>query len=124
ALLWHRLMGTNVLSISHDSSPYLCTYAHCSKEGELTSKEINTLNLMDSLKRKEYHLTPKDGNIQSDVVFLNGTPLKLTKSKKIPELKPKIVDPSSFSPIKVAPHSIVFVQMDDFNALACAPPTK
>ncbi|XLS50480.1 hypothetical protein HN51_011157 [Arachis hypogaea] len=33
ALLWHRLMGTKVLSISHDSSPYLRTYAHCSKKG-------------------------------------------------------------------------------------------
>ncbi|RYR68902.1 hypothetical protein S83_007536 [Arachis hypogaea] len=78
---------------------------------------------MDSLKRKEYHLTPKDENIQSDVVLLNGTPLKLTKSKKIPKLKPKIVDASSSS-IKVAPHSIVFVQINNFNAPACAPPTK
>ncbi|KAL1320518.1 hypothetical protein AAHE18_14G061500 [Arachis hypogaea] len=153
ALLWHRLMGTNVLSISHDSSPYLRTYAHCSKQGsgitlllinmenstsfdvslvndmnlypeELASEGINTVNLMDSLKREEYHLTPKDGNIQSDVVLLNGTPLELTKSKEIPELKPKIVDASSSSPIKVAPHSIVFVQINNFNAPACAPPTK
>ncbi|KAL1325120.1 hypothetical protein AAHE18_13G138800 [Arachis hypogaea] len=170
ALLWHRLMGTNVLSISHDSSPYLRTYTHCSKKGsgitlllinmekstsfnvflvndmnlypeELASEEKEKeeeeeekekeeeeeeeekLNLMDSLKKEEYHLTPKDGNIQSDVVLLNGTPLELTKSKKIPELKPKIVDASS-SPIKVAPHSIVFVQINNFNAPACAPPTK
>ncbi|KAL1358774.1 hypothetical protein AAHE18_04G058200 [Arachis hypogaea] len=154
ALLWHRLMGTNVLSISRDSSPYLRTYAHCSKQGsgitlllinmenstsfdvslvndmnlypeELASEGINTgLNLMDSLRREEYHLTPKDGNIQSDIVLLNGTPLELTKSKEIPELKPKIIDASSSSPIKVAPHSIVFVQINNFNAPACAPPTK
>ncbi|KAL4380686.1 hypothetical protein S83_011417 [Arachis hypogaea] len=79
---------------------------------------------MDSLRREEYHLTPKDGNIQSDIVLLNGTPLELTKSKEIPELKPKIIDASSSSPIKVAPHSIVFVQINNFNAPACAPPTK
>ncbi|QHO29024.1 Heparanase-like protein [Arachis hypogaea] len=91
---------------------------------ESASEGINTANLMDSLKREEYHLTPKDGNIQSDVVLLNGTPLELTKSKEIPELKPKIVDASSSSPIKVAPHSIVFVQINNFNAPACAPPTK
>ncbi|KAL2319972.1 hypothetical protein Fmac_028941 [Flemingia macrophylla] len=35
--------------------------------------------------REEYHLTPKDGNIQSDVVLLNGTPLQLTKSLDIPK---------------------------------------
>ncbi|XLS85052.1 hypothetical protein HN51_035218 [Arachis hypogaea] len=135
ALLWHRLMGTNVLSISHDSSPYLRTYTHCSKKRSgitllLINMEkstsfnvflVNDMNLYP--EEEEYHLTPKDGNIQSDVVLLNGTPLELTKSKKIPELKPKIVDASS-SPIKVAPHSIVFVQINNFNAPACAPPTK
>ncbi|KAL1362956.1 hypothetical protein AAHE18_03G116700 [Arachis hypogaea] len=135
ALLWHRLMGTKVLSISHDSSPYLRTYAHCSKKGNgitllLINMEkwtsfnvflVNDMNLYPD--EKEYHLTPKDENIQSDVVLLNGTPLKLTKSKKIPKLKPKIVDASSSS-IKVAPHSIVFVQINNFNAPACAPPTK
>ncbi|MED6219845.1 hypothetical protein PIB30_039504 [Stylosanthes scabra] len=133
-------------------SPYLRTYAHCSKQGsgitlllinmenstsfnvslvndmnlfpEEFASEGNRFNLMSSLKREEYHLTPKDGNIQSDVVLLNGTPLKLTKSMEIPELKPKIVDAAAASPIKVAPHSIVFVQINDFKAPACAPPTK
>ncbi|PNX86585.1 heparanase-like protein 1-like, partial [Trifolium pratense] len=33
ALLWHRLMGSKVLSVSHEGSPYLRTYAHCSKKG-------------------------------------------------------------------------------------------
>ncbi|KAK7304670.1 hypothetical protein VNO77_42555 [Canavalia gladiata] len=33
ALLWHRLMGKKVLAISTDiSSPFLRTYAHCSKD--------------------------------------------------------------------------------------------
>ena len=68
--------------------------------------------------REEYHLTPKNGNIQSDVVLLNGTPLVLTSSSDIPELNPKLVD--SDSPIKVAPDSIVFVAMRDFRAPACA----
>ncbi|KAK8465847.1 hypothetical protein PHAVU_009G190797 [Phaseolus vulgaris] len=33
ALLWHRLMGKKVLTVSSDvSSPFLRTYAHCSKD--------------------------------------------------------------------------------------------
>jgi heparanase 1 len=75
-------------------------------------------NSMDQQMREEYHLTPKDGNIQSDVVLLNGTPLKLTESLDIPDLKPVMV--SSSSPIKVGPQSIVFVNLKGFKAPACA----
>lgn len=69
-------------------------------------------------KREEYHLTPKDGNIQSDVVLLNGKALRLTKSKDIPALEPVLVDP--FSPITVAADSIVFARLGYLNAPACA----
>jgi heparanase 1 len=75
-------------------------------------------NSTDKQMREEYHLTPKDGNIQSDVVLLNGIPLKLTENLDIPELKPIFV--SSSSPIIVGPDSIVFVHLKDFNAPACA----
>ncbi|KAK4479814.1 hypothetical protein RD792_015352 [Penstemon davidsonii] len=143
ALLWHRLMGKNVLSTSHNSSPYLRVYSHCSKNSagisvliinmsNSTSFDIsveNDINLYpegrtlmeegeDKIPREEYHLTPKDGNIQSDVLLLNGSPLKLTESSDIPEMNPKLVDASL--PIKVAPDSIVFVTINGFNAPACA----
>ncbi|KAL2319978.1 hypothetical protein Fmac_028947 [Flemingia macrophylla] len=110
ALLWHRLMGSKVLLVSHEGSPFLRAYAHCSKKGPgVTMLLINMsnsttfnvslvddMNLYPILKtrsgrgqktmREEYHLTPKDGNIQSDVVLLNGTPLQiLTKSLDIPK---------------------------------------
>jgi hypothetical protein len=32
ALLWHRLMGTGVLSLDISGSPYLRPYAHCAKQ--------------------------------------------------------------------------------------------
>ncbi|KAL2319970.1 hypothetical protein Fmac_028939 [Flemingia macrophylla] len=67
--------------------------------------------------REEYHLTPKDGNIQSDVVLLNGTPLQLTKSLDIPKMKPQLVD-ASF-PITTKPDSIIFIRVERFNALTC-----
>lgn len=69
-------------------------------------------------KREEYHLTPKDGNIQSDVVLLNGTPLKLTDSSDIPAMNPMLVD--AYAPISVAAHSIVYVTIRDFHAPTCA----
>jgi heparanase 1 len=75
-------------------------------------------NSTDKQMREEYHLIPQDGNIQSDVVLLNGIPLKLTEKLDIPELKPIFV--SSSSPIKVGPDSIVFVHLKGFKAPACA----
>lgn len=68
--------------------------------------------------RQEYHLTPKDGDIHSAVVLLNGTPLKLTESLDIPTLEPKNV--SSTDPLKVAPSSFIFVTLPNFKAPACA----
>lgn len=68
--------------------------------------------------REEYHLTPKDGNIQSDVVLLNGVPLVLTESNDIPAMNPKLGDAAK--PINVAPDSIVFATLRGFNAPACA----
>ncbi|KAK1263807.1 Heparanase-like protein 1 [Acorus gramineus] len=32
ALLWHRVMGKRVLGVEHGGSPFLRTYAHCSKQ--------------------------------------------------------------------------------------------
>ncbi|KAK2388717.1 heparanase protein [Trifolium repens] len=80
-------------------------------------KTTSPSNSTDKQMREEYHLTPKDGNIQS-VVLLNGIPLKLTEKLDIPELKPIFV--SSSSPIKVGPDSIVFVHLKGFKAPACA----
>ncbi|CAN4124568.1 unnamed protein product [Withania somnifera] len=140
ALLWHKLMGKNVLSVTREGSPYLRTYAHCSKISHgITVLLINmdqsttfdvsvvddlniypdTVESVESIhQREEYHLTPKDGYVQSDVLLLNGTPLKLTSSLDIPEMNPKLVDPTL--PISVAPQSIVFVTLKGFQAPVCA----
>ncbi|KAJ4713133.1 Heparanase-like protein [Melia azedarach] len=48
ALLWHRLMGKGVLSIATDASPFLRSYAHCSKgRGGITLLLINLSNQTD-----------------------------------------------------------------------------
>lgn len=137
ALLWHRLMGTSVLFASHTGSPYLRAYSHCSKkttgiavlvinmsnsttfevlvedDSNLKNQEYNNAN-----EREEYHLTPKDANILSDVLLLNGAPLKLTEKFDIPAMKPKLVDAAL--PLKLSPHSIVYAVLKGFKAPACA----
>ncbi|VFQ71024.1 unnamed protein product [Cuscuta campestris] len=143
ALLWNKLMGKIVLGVSHDSSPYLRAYAHCSRHGSgVTVLLINMSNsttfevyARDDLnlypgnqaslqsvdnepEREEYHLSPDGGNIQTDVVLLNGTPLKITREFDIPALNPKLVDPAL--PITVQPDSIVFATLKGFRAPACA----
>ncbi|KAL9226141.1 hypothetical protein vseg_001988 [Gypsophila vaccaria] len=142
ALLWDRLMGKNVLATTHSGSPYLRAYSHCSKtQPGVTVMLINMSNsttfnvsLMndcnffpdpnmsikdaDMQQREEYHLTPKDGNIQSHVALLNGKPLMLNDTFDIPEIKPKFVN--STSPIRVEPLSFVFATIRNFQAPACA----
>ncbi|XP_060958743.1 heparanase-like protein 1 isoform X3 [Cannabis sativa] len=134
ALLWHRLMGKEVLAASHDGSPKLRAYSHCSKNKPgITLLLINFSNstffhVVISVypfqklserrsQREEYHLTAKNGYIQSDEVLLNGTPLQLTNSSDIPLMEPILVD--SYSPVCVAPDSFVFVVFKDKRAFAC-----
>ncbi|KAL3497330.1 hypothetical protein ACH5RR_040062 [Cinchona calisaya] len=151
ALLWHRLMGRNVLATNLTAIQKLRAYAHCSKHspgitvllinldanttvqvGVAVQKAIVSNNTsitpmqFQSRKwkfsfhrsmREEYHLTPKDGYIQSQTMLLNGKVLAVDSSGTIPPLEPKRVKASD--PITVAPFSIVFVQIPYFNVPAC-----
>lgn len=82
-------------------------------DSNLKNQEYKNAN-----EREEYHLTPKDGNILSDVLLLNGAPLKLTEKFDIPAMKPKLIDAAS--PLKLSPHSIVYAVLKGFKAPACA----
>ncbi|KAK9750635.1 hypothetical protein RND81_02G209600 [Saponaria officinalis] len=141
ALLWDRLMGNNVLATTHNGSPYLRAYSHCSKTQSgvsvmlinMSNSTTFTVSLMNDFnffsdpsmstkdvemqQREEYHLTPKDGNIQSQVVLLNGKSLRVNQSFDIPELKPKFVN--TISPITVMPQSFVFATITNFHAPVC-----
>ncbi|KAK1400063.1 Heparanase-like protein 3 [Heracleum sosnowskyi] len=73
---------------------------------------------IDSRKtRKEYHLTAKDGDLHSQTMLLNGSPLTLTPSGDIPSLVPVNVKLSD--PISVAPYSIAFVHLPNVVLPAC-----
>ncbi|THU74989.1 hypothetical protein C4D60_Mb04t39190 [Musa balbisiana] len=72
----------------------------------------------ESGSREEYHLTGKDKDHLSQTVLLNGIPLELTEDGEIPPLNPVYVPASS--PVHVAPLSIAFVVLPDFEAQACS----
>lgn len=71
-----------------------------------------------SISREEYHLTPKDGYLQSQTMVLNGTPLELTADGDIPNLNPILRDVNT--PIHMDPLSIAFVVFPNFDAPACS----
>ncbi|VVA34923.1 PREDICTED: heparanase [Prunus dulcis] len=69
--------------------------------------------------REEYHLTPKNRNLRSKTMVLNGAPLEITKDGNIPELEPAHV--LANSPLTISPLSIKFVVLPYFDAhYACA----
>ncbi|KAL3840735.1 hypothetical protein ACJIZ3_025326 [Penstemon smallii] len=150
ALLWHRLMGSYVLSTKFSGTKRIRAYAHCAKQSKGITVLLINLNrnttvegkidfngtLVDLHKhrhhdqrskvtrllpgnvREEYHLTPMDGNIQSQTVLLNGKALTVDSSGAIPALEPIMVNSSE--PIKVAPCSIVFVRIPNAAIPACS----
>ncbi|CAN1839774.1 Heparanase-like protein 1 [Linum perenne] len=141
ALLWHRLMGKTVLDVTSTASPYLRYYAHCSK-GRQQGITVLLINLSNStrfivndrlkksvswigseatdgsLLREEYHLSPKDGNLRSKIMLLNGNPLQLTEKGDIPKLEPMRYRLSS--PLYISSSSISFIVLPNFGAQACA----
>ncbi|CBI15157.3 unnamed protein product, partial [Vitis vinifera] len=136
ALLWHRLMGKGVLAVDSTASPFLRSYAHCSKGkagitlllinlSNQTTFQINVENSMnlnfkadEQLFREEYHLTPKDGYLRSQTMVLNGMPLELTDDGNIPSLNPVRLNLNA--PIFINPLSIAFIAFPNFDAPACA----
>jgi len=154
ALLWHRLMGENVLSTNFSGTKKIRAYAHCAKhspgitlllinldntttvEAKVAFNRTRTLRhkhkshghrsevvrqhprkkIID-MTREEYHLTPKDGNLHSQIVMLNGKILTVNSSGHIPPLEP--LNANSSAPITVAPFSIVFAHIPNVVLPAC-----
>ncbi|KAJ8751649.1 hypothetical protein K2173_025808 [Erythroxylum novogranatense] len=147
ALLWHRLMGRKVLSTSFSGTKKLRAYAHCSKvstgitlllinlDGNSTVKvrvssqsvtqivgrtkfaRMSRRSKVQEALRDEYHLTPKDGDLHSQTMVLNGKHLSVSSSGAIPSLDP--IKARLSDPITVAPLSIVFAHIANITLPAC-----
>ncbi|ESQ31810.1 hypothetical protein EUTSA_v10003960mg [Eutrema salsugineum] len=70
------------------------------------------------LNREEYHLSPKDGNLRSKIMLLNGIPLEPTITGDIPKLEP--IRHGVKSPVYINPLSISFIVLPTFDAPACS----
>ncbi|MFA6701116.1 MAG: hypothetical protein WCR12_01400 [Dysgonamonadaceae bacterium] len=109
ALLWNRLMGTQVYDAS-SSSEGVYLFAHNTKgdDAKITFLVINTSNDDKSIDApggaEIYALTAE--NLDSREVILNGTKLALTSNNELPETKGIATNNSQIS---VAPQSIAFV---------------
>ncbi|KAK3438121.1 hypothetical protein EUGRSUZ_C02740 [Eucalyptus grandis] len=135
ALLWHRLMGNNVLFTNFTGTNKLRAYSHCSKNSvngagngtlilqpQIRSRKskfsrISKGLIFDANIREEYHLTAKDRDLHSQVTLLNGKILSVDSSGNIPALNPIQVRMSD--PILVASFSVAFARFPSMNVTAC-----
>lgn len=141
ALLWHRLMGRNVLSTKFAGTKTIRVYTHCAKQSKgitLVLINLDGSNTVEVTKieqvtqasnhaqgrniigqghsREEYHLTGYKGDLRSRTMVLNDKNLSVN-SREIPLLEPLSVKASK--PISVAPFSIVFAHMPGIVLPAC-----
>ncbi|XP_047339566.1 heparanase-like protein 3 [Impatiens glandulifera] len=140
ALLWHRLMGRNVLSTNMSTLTKIRAYSHCSKASggitillinldrnntaklsfkidNSTIKETNDKIIHNTGTREEYHLAAKDDDPHSQTVLLNGEALMVNSLGEIPRLTPRVVNTSK--PVTIAPFSIVFCHFPNIQVNAC-----
>jgi heparanase 1 len=71
----------------------------------------------ESLMREEYHLSPEDGNLQSQTSLLNGNPLNVSNGE-LPRLDLDFRE--EYDLLCVAPLSIAFIVIPNFEAPTCA----
>ncbi|KAK6126924.1 hypothetical protein DH2020_039339 [Rehmannia glutinosa] len=133
ALLWHRLMGRQVLSTNFTGTRSIRAYAHCAKQSQgitllLINIDGNTTvqtrvefqgTLMRLHKRRHHHRhRPKVNPLhQRKQAFGSETTNCRSIIRLIPALEPVRVNSSE--PITVAPYSIVFVRMPYVAIPAC-----
>jgi heparanase len=114
--------GITLLLINLDGSSTNRIYvtsqgAHAQSGRKKGSEGLGEAAAAAALTRQEYHLTPKDGNLQSQQVLLNGNVLATDADGEIPVLEPVQVEGTQ--PITVGPYSIVFAHVPSFYAPAC-----
>ncbi|KAK7411680.1 hypothetical protein VNO78_03116 [Psophocarpus tetragonolobus] len=116
--------GITVLLINLDSSTTVeaevnfNNNARSLRHRKVSSHSMMELPLASETERQEYHLTPQDGDIHSQIMELNGNALSVNSDGEIPSLEPVYVNSSE--PIRVAPFSIVFAIIPDADVSACS----
>jgi len=125
SVLFKRLVGPTVLKMNiSNRGRSVRLYTHCAaqKEGYVTLFGFNmmekpvSISIEKTSKIDAYVLTPKGGNVTSDAVLLNGTPLNLVDNKSMPNLKPETIVGKVIS---LPPRAIAFWVLPDVWTTEC-----
>jgi hypothetical protein len=112
-LLWHKLMGTEVLDAQVSTNPNTYLFAHCLKgrAGGVTLLVINadrqrSLDLKLPYPSDRYTLNAR--HLEDSTIELNGRALELTNTGDLPQLKG---EPVNAGRVSFAPASITFLSI-------------
>jgi hypothetical protein len=120
ALLWRRLMGTQVLDAG-PIQPGLHVYAHCQRgvDGGVTLLAINLETAPADIRfagpANVYALTSPE--LQSKTVLLNGRALALGANDTLPAMAPAALKGNR---VTLAPTSIAFITLPKAKNPSCA----
>ncbi|TVU02451.1 hypothetical protein EJB05_52039 [Eragrostis curvula] len=122
-LLLINLSGNTTTQVSVTSEGAAAAHKHGLKKHSRKTRHVHVPGFSGFAEaagamRNEYHLTPKDGNLQSQVMLLNGRALATDADGNIPRFEAVKVDAAQ--PITVAPYSIVFSHIPHFSVPACS----
>lgn len=116
AVLWKKLMGTNVLNLEYNNNNdqfHAYAHTHPTKKGKVGVLVVNPTNQTYKVRffgeiLEEYHLS-SPSSIYSKDVYLNGKLCKFDeKTNNLPLLKPKVNSHSS-NIVFVGNYSVVFL---------------
>jgi heparanase len=96
----------NDINVSIEKRPDLERHSSFASKLKKAVSWLGSKPSSDAKLREEYHLTAKDGDLQSKTVLLNGAPLELGDDGSIPALNPVLV--AVDSQVYIAPTSIAF----------------
>lgn len=115
-----NLDGNTIYHLDVMAKPSLSVIRHLRHRHRKSNAKFNRLaseHQISSLSREEYHLSPKDGDLHSQTMLLNGKPLDVTPGGEIPTLDP--IKVNSSDPIIVSPFSITFALIPQIDVPAC-----
>ncbi|RLN29307.1 hypothetical protein C2845_PM05G37510 [Panicum miliaceum] len=81
----------NDINVSLDKRPDLEKRSSFTQRLRKAVSWLGSKPSSDTKKREEYHLTAKDGNLQSKTMLLNGVPLELGDDGSVPAMNPVLV---------------------------------
>lgn len=113
-LLWNSLMGTTVFDCDNPDTEGAHVYCHSRKDGKdgyvylIINNSLTDTTSVELPYDAEIYSLSGNGDIRNRVMYLNGTPLAISESNELPELKGKHQKSGT---IELAPETCTFIVM-------------